>query len=103
MPGQLSSSGAARPEPSPSVRRCGATQQEACPGGLAMRTTIASLTLIALAPAFAAAVAQAQTSVTRQITREQVETVVTQGPNGVAVSRRILSPEPGISTYLQPP
>ena len=68
-----------------------------------MRPTIASLTLIAFAPVLGAAVAQAQTSVTRQITREPVETVVTQGPNGVAVTRRILSPEPGISTYLPPP
>ena len=68
-----------------------------------MRPTIASLTLIALAPVLGAAVAQAQTSVTRQITREPVETVVTQGPNGVAVTRRILSPEPGISTYLPAP
>jgi hypothetical protein len=48
-------------------------------------------------------VAQAQTSVTRQITREPVETIVTQGPDGVAVTRRILTPEPGISTYLPPP
>jgi hypothetical protein len=61
------------------------------------------LTLIALAPVFAAAVAQAQTSVTRQITREPVETIVTQGPNGVAVTRRILSPEPGINTYVPAP
>jgi Protein of unknown function (DUF1236) len=68
-----------------------------------MRVIIASVTLIVLAPALGAAVAQAQTSVTHQITREPVETIVTQGPNGVAVTRRILSPEPGISTYLPPP
>jgi hypothetical protein len=68
-----------------------------------MRPTITSLTLIALAPALGATVAQAQTSVSRQITREPVETIVTQGPNGVAVTRRILSPEPGISTYVPPP
>jgi hypothetical protein len=49
------------------------------------------------------AVAQAQTAVTRQITSEPVETVVTQGPNGTAVTRRILSPEPGVSTYAVPP
>jgi hypothetical protein len=68
-----------------------------------MRPTIGSLTLIALAPVLGAVAAQAQTSVTRQMTREPVETIVTQGPNGVAVTRRILSPEPGISTYLPPP
>jgi hypothetical protein len=49
------------------------------------------------------AVAQAQTAVTRQITSEPVETVVTQGPNGTGVTRRILSPEPGVSTYVAPP
>jgi len=65
-----------------------------------MRPTIASLTLIALAPVLGVVVAQAQTSTTRQITREPVETTVTQGPNGVAVIRRILTPEPGISTYV---
>jgi Protein of unknown function (DUF1236) len=41
------------------------------------------------------AAAQAQTAVTRQITSEPVETVVTQGPNGTVVTRRILTPEPG--------
>src|SRR5258708_2352728 len=70
---------------------------------LAMRPTIASLTLITLAPVLGAVAAQAQTSATRQITREPVETIVTQGPNGVAVTRRILTPEPGTSTYLPPP
>ena len=49
-----------------------------------------------------AAVAQAQTAVTRQITSEPVETVVTQGPNGTTVTRRILTPEPGVS-YATPP
>jgi hypothetical protein len=48
------------------------------------------------------ATAQAQTSVTRQITREPVETIVTQSPNGAAVTRRILTPEPGVTT-LPPP
>jgi Protein of unknown function (DUF1236) len=48
-------------------------------------------------------IAQAQTAVTRQITSEPVETVVTQGPGGTAVTRRILRPEPGISTYASPP
>jgi hypothetical protein len=50
-----------------------------------------------------ATVAQAQTSVTREITSEPVETVITQGPNGTAVTRRILTPEPGVSTYAPPP
>jgi hypothetical protein len=49
------------------------------------------------------AAAQAQTAVTRQITTEPVETVVTQGPSGTAVSRRILTPEPGVTTYAPPP
>jgi hypothetical protein len=49
-----------------------------------------------------AAVAQAQT-VTRQITSEPVETTITQGPNGTAVTRRILTPEPGPWTYGAPP
>jgi hypothetical protein len=48
------------------------------------------------------AAAQAQTAVTRQITSEPVETVVTQGPNGTVVTRRILTPEPGVS-YAAPP
>ncbi len=49
------------------------------------------------------ALAPAQT-VTRQITTEPVETVVTQGPNGTAVTRRILTPEPGVSSaYGAPP
>lgn len=47
--------------------------------------------------------AQAQTSVTRQITREPVETVVTQSPNGSSVTRRILTPEPGVTTLPPPP
>jgi hypothetical protein len=49
------------------------------------------------------AVVQAQTAVTRQITSEPVETVITEGPNGTAVTRRILTPEPGVSTYAAPP
>jgi hypothetical protein len=48
-------------------------------------------------------IAQAQTAVTRQITSEPVETVVTQSPSGTAVTRHILTPEPGISTYASPP
>ena len=44
---------------------------------------------IGLVLASATATAQAQTAVTRQITSEPVETVVTQGPNGTAVTRRI--------------
>jgi hypothetical protein len=58
---------------------------------------------LGLALAAATAAAQAQTAVTRQITTEPVETVVTQGPNGTAVTRRILTPEPGVSTYAPPP
>jgi hypothetical protein len=48
------------------------------------------------------AAAYAQTSVTRQVTTEPVETVVTQGPAGTTVTRRILSAEPGV-TYAAPP
>jgi len=58
---------------------------------------------LGVALASGAAVAQAQTAVTRQVTSEPVETVVTQGPNGTAVTRRILSPEPGVSIYAPPP
>ena len=41
-----------------------------------------------------AAPAAAQTTVTRQITTEPVETIVTRGPNGTIVSRRPLNPAP---------
>jgi hypothetical protein len=61
--------------------------------------TFAALTL-GLAFAGAAA-AQAQT-VTHQITSEPVETTVIQGPNGPAVTRRILSPVPGVTTLAPP-
>jgi hypothetical protein len=54
---------------------------------------------VGLALVAGAAPAQAQTAVTRQITSEPVETIVTQGPNGTAVTRRILTPEPGVSTF----
>jgi hypothetical protein len=59
---------------------------------------------IGLALVSGTALAQAQT-VTRQITTEPVETVVTQGPNGTVVTRRILTPEPGVSSayYGAPP
>jgi Protein of unknown function (DUF1236) len=57
---------------------------------------------VGLALVSGTALAQAQT-VTRQITTEPVETVVTQGPNGTAVTRRILTPEPGVSPYGAPP
>jgi hypothetical protein len=55
-----------------------------------------------------AATAQAQSTVTRQITREPVETVIIRNPNGTAVTRRILTPEPGFTTmpppnYVAPP
>jgi hypothetical protein len=58
----------------------------------------ASLALVSGATLGATA-AQAQTSVTREVTSEPVETVITQGPNGTAVTRRILTPEPGIRSY----
>jgi hypothetical protein len=66
-------------------------------GTIAGKSALAVLGLVA-----AAAVAQAQTYVTRQITNEPVETSITQGPGGTAVTRRILSPEPGIRTYAAP-
>jgi hypothetical protein len=37
------------------------------------------------------------------VSTEPVETIVTQGPNGTAVTRLILTPEPGVSTYMAPP
>ena len=52
---------------------------------------------LALGLALVSGAAQAQTTVTRQVTSEPVETVVTQGPDGAAITRRILSPEPGIA------
>jgi hypothetical protein len=58
---------------------------------------------LGLALAAGTVAAPAQTAVTRQITSEPVETVVTQGPSGTAVTRRILTPEPGVSTYAPPP
>jgi hypothetical protein len=66
------------------------------------RTGAVGIFTIGLALAAGTAAAQAQT-VTRQITSEPVETVVTQGPNGTAVTRRILTPEPGVTTYAPPP
>ncbi len=56
---------------------------------------------VGLTLAAGVAAAQAQT-VTRQITSEPVETVLTQTPNGTAVTRRILTPEPGFTTYGVP-
>jgi hypothetical protein len=72
---------------------------------LAMKTGMRPIGIVTfgLALAAAPAIAQAQTAVTRQITSEPVETVVTQGPDGTAVTRRILSPEPGVSTFGAPP
>jgi hypothetical protein len=55
-----------------------------------------------LALVSAAAAAHAQTAISRQITSEPVETVVTQGPNGTTVTRRILTPEPGVTSYAPP-
>jgi hypothetical protein len=57
---------------------------------------------VGLALVSAAAAAHAQTAISRQITSEPVETVVTQGPNGTTVTRRILTPEPGVTTYAPP-
>jgi hypothetical protein len=57
---------------------------------------------LALCLALASGTAQAQTTVTRQVTSEPVETVITQDPGGTAITRRILSPEPGV-TYAAPP
>jgi hypothetical protein len=62
------------------------------PFAIASGTIVFSLTLAA-----GAATAQAQT-VSRQITSEPVETIVSQGPNGTAVTRRILTPTPGVTT-----
>lgn len=51
-----------------------------------------------------AAVAHAQSAVTREITSEPVETTVTRGPDGsTAVTRRILTPAPSVLTYGPPP
>jgi hypothetical protein len=58
---------------------------------------------VGLALVSGAAGAQAQTVISRQITSEPVETVVTQSPNGTAVTRRILPPEPGVTSYMAPP
>ncbi len=58
---------------------------------------------VGLALVSGTSLAQAQTAVSRQITSEPVETVVTQGPNGTAVTRRILTPEPGVNIYAPPP
>src|SRR3954453_18853776 len=49
---------------------------------------------IGLALASAATAAQAQTVISRQITTEPVETIVTQGPDGTAVIRRPLGAAP---------
>ena len=49
---------------------------------------------IGLALASATTAAQAQTVISRQITTEPVETIVTQGPDGTAVIRRPLGPAP---------
>jgi hypothetical protein len=56
---------------------------------------------IALSLAFAGiATAQVQEGVTRQVTREPVETVVTQGPSSTTATRRTLTPT---SSYTQAP
>src|SRR5579871_2657016 len=63
---------------------------------------------IGLSLAAVGTTARAQTSVTRQVTSEPVETVVTRSPNGTTITRRILTPEPGFTTlpppnYVAPP
>ncbi len=55
---------------------------------------------VGLALVSGTSLAQAQVAVSRQITSEPVETIVTQGPNGTVVTRRILTPEPGVSAYV---
>jgi hypothetical protein len=57
---------------------------------------------VGLALVSGTSLAQAQTAVSRQITSEPVETVIIQGPNGTVVTRRILTPEPGVSAYVPP-
>jgi hypothetical protein len=47
--------------------------------------------------------ASAQTTVTRQITTEPVETVITRGPNGTVVTRRPLNPAPRAVDPYAPP
>src|SRR5882672_283503 len=45
----------------------------------------------------------AQTTVTRQITTESVETITTRGPNGTVVTRRVLDPAaPAPSPWTAP-
>jgi hypothetical protein len=68
-----------------------------------VRTGPVGIFTLGLALVAGTAAAQAQSAVTRQITSEPVETVVTEGPNGTAVTRRILTPEPGFTTYAPPP
>lgn len=71
---------------------------------MGLNSTIAGrIALVVSGLVSAAAVAQAQTYVTRQITNEPVETSISQGPGGTTVTRRILSPEPGIRTYAPAP
>lgn len=72
-------------------------------GTFTVVTFTVGLALMAGAVAAQAQIAFPRPAVTRQITSEPVETVVTQSPNGTAVTRRILTPEPGISTYAAPP
>ena len=59
--------------------------------------------MLGLAFASGATAAQAQTVISRQITTEQVETVVTQGPNGTVVTRRPLATAPvGVAPVASP-
>ncbi|HEY6259227.1 MAG TPA: DUF1236 domain-containing protein [Xanthobacteraceae bacterium] len=70
-------------------------------GTMAAALTAAGSALVAGAVIAGTMAAQAQTAVTRQITSEPVD--ITQGPGGTAVTRRILTPEPGFTTYGAPP
>ena len=59
--------------------------------------------MLGVAFAAGATAAQAQTVISRQITTEQVETVVTQGPNGTVVIRRPLGALPlGAAPIVNP-
>ncbi len=61
--------------------------------------------VLGLAFASGVTAAQAQTIISRQITTEPVETVVTQGPNGTVVTRRPLGAAPAApaATVYAPP
>src|SRR5882724_9486276 len=61
---------------------------------------------LTVALASGTATVHAQTTVTRQITTEPVETIITQGPEGTVVTRRPLAQAPDSSfssTFTAPP